>query len=168
MLGYRRIVWASGLVVIPPLLLALGCGPSGEDGDPHPPRSARAPVPAWASGVAGSDEELAQRGADPEYGQMLYGNTCLACHGTRGQGMPNQGVNLRISKFVAGSSNDQLIKFLKKGRQPKDPASVVGRLMPPRGGSANLDDTALGDIVAFLRQLQSQARQEGETAADAR
>ena len=81
----------------------------------------------------------------------------------QGQGMPNQGVNLRISKFIAACSNEQLVTFLKKGREPKDPASVVGRLMPPRGGNRNLDDTELGDIVAFLRQLQAQAKEAGET-----
>jgi len=103
---------------------------------------------------------------------MLYGNTCLTCHGTRGQGMPNQGVNLRISKFIAACSDEQLLSFLKTGREAKDPTSLVGRLMPPRGGNGSLDDTGLGDIVAFLRQLQDQAKQEGETEqpveADAR
>ena len=157
----RRLFFASGLIVITPLVLALGCGPTGDDRDPHPAKSSVASDPAWVAG--GSEEQEVQRGHDPEYGQMLYGNTCLACHGTRGQGMPNQGVNLRTSKFIAACSNDQLITFLKKGREPKDPASLVGRLMPPRGGSASLDDTGLGDIVALLRQFQDQARQEGET-----
>ena len=155
----------SRIVLGAPLLL-LGC-----DGNPHPPKSSVAsgtPPAASASGedssaASASDSETPQRGRDPEYGQMLYGNTCLACHGTRGQGMPNQGVNLRISKFIAQSTDDQLLSFLRKGREPKDPTTLVGRLMPPRGGNGSLDDTGLGDIVAYLRQLQAEAKENGET-----
>ena len=154
------------LIAVSPFFLPLGCGPSGEQDSPHPPKasvgtSAGSSAGAFASGEAADGEP--QRGRDPEYGQMLYGNTCLTCHGTRGQGMPNQGVNLRISKFIAACSDEQLVSFLKTGREAKDPTSLVGRLMPPRGGNGSLDDTGLGDIVAFLRQLQDQAKQEGET-----
>src|SRR5437763_1758440 len=102
-------------VLAAPLFFVLGC-----DGSPHPHKSSvasGAAGPAGASAAAGpggasgadfsaaatSEEELPQRGRNPEYGQMLYGNTCLACHGTRGQGMPNQGVDLRTSKFIADS-----------------------------------------------------------------
>jgi mono/diheme cytochrome c family protein len=84
----RRLFFASGLIVVTPLVLVLGCGPTGDDRDPHPAKSSVASDPAWVAG--GSEEPEVQRGRDPEYGQMLYGNTCLACHGPRGQGMPNQ------------------------------------------------------------------------------
>ena len=146
-----------------PVVVILGC-----DGSPHPSKSSVASRTSPAStpdfsATSASEEEGPQRGRDPEYGQMLYGNTCLACHGTRGQGMPNQGVNLRISKFIAQSTDDQLLSFLRKGREPKDPTTLVGRLMPPRGGNGSLDDTGLGDIVAYLRQLQAEAKENGET-----
>jgi cytochrome c len=175
-MGCRAVFVASALMWVTLPFLPLGCGPSEEFDSPHPYRSS---VVGASGGDSGADlasvssaEDQPQRGRDPEYGQMLYGNTCLACHGTRGQGMPNQGVNLRASKFIAACSDEQLVDFLRKGREPRDPASLVGRLMPPRGGNGSLDDTGLGDIVAFLRQLQDQAKQEGETGqpsdADAR
>ena len=68
--------------------------------------------------------------------------------------MPHQGANLRVSPFVARTSDDQLVAFLKKGRTPSDPQTTQGLLMPPRGGNPALDDAALTSIVAFLRQLQ--------------
>ena len=40
-------------------------------------------------------------------------------------------------------------------------------LMPPRGGNRTLDDAALEDVVAFLRELQGEARQEAGAAAAA-
>src|SRR4051812_32742748 len=96
----------STLVLATPLFLSAGCGPSGDEGSPHPSRSSvggSSSASSSATDVASGDgsEEQSQRGRDPEYGEMLYGNTCIACHGTRGQGMPNQGINLRMSKFVA-------------------------------------------------------------------
>jgi cytochrome c5 len=148
------------LALTAPLLLT-GCGPSEDSGAPRPKASAGARGADTA--VVASAEEAPQRGHDPEYGQMLYGNSCVACHGTRGQGMPHQGVNLRTSKFVSTRTREQLVEFLKKGRAPTDSTSTVKRLMPPRGGNANLDDAGLGDVVAFLRQLQDEAKQEGET-----
>ena len=146
-----------------PVVVILGC-----DGSPHPSKSSVASRTSPAStpdfsATSASEEEGPQRGRDPEYGQMLYGNTCLACHGNRGQGMPNQGVNLRTSKFIGQCTDEQLLSFLKKGREPNDPATLVGRLMPPSGGNGSLDETSLGDIVAYLRQLQVQAKEDGET-----
>ena len=58
------------------------------------------------------------------------------------------------------------VEFLKKGRAPNDPTSLVGRLMPARGGNAMLDDTGLGDVVAFLRQVQDDARRDDEGATE--
>jgi hypothetical protein len=79
--------------------------------------------------------------------------------------MPRQGVDLRASKFVAEHSDEQLVAFLRQGRTPADPTSLVGMLMPPRGGNRTLDDPALADIVAFLREVQAEARQEAAGAA---
>jgi len=99
------------------------------------------------------------------FGQMLYSSNCTACHGSRGHGMPRQGANLRESKFIAERGDEELVAFLKQGRTPADPRSLMGMLMPPRGGNRTLDNAALADIVAFLRELQSEAKQETAAAA---
>jgi mono/diheme cytochrome c family protein len=98
------------------------------------------------------------------FGQLLYSSNCTACHGSRGHGMPRQGANLRESRFIAEQSDEALVAFLKQGRTPADPRSLMGMLMPPRGGNRTLDNAALGDIVAFLRELQDEAKHESAAA----
>ena len=102
---------------------------------------------------------------DADFGQMLFAQNCTACHGPRGNGLPRQGVNLRQSKFVAEQSDGELMAFLRRGRAPADAMSQMGMLMPPRGGNRALDDAALQDIVAFMREVQDEARQEAAAAA---
>ena len=79
--------------------------------------------------------------------------------------MPRQGANLRASKFIAEHTDEQLVAFLRQGRTPADPTSIMGMLMPPRGGNQTLDDPALAEIVAFLREVQAEARQDAAAAA---
>ena len=104
------------------------------------------------------------READAAFGQMLFASNCTACHGPRGHGMPRQGPSLRESKFVAEHTDGQLVAFLRQGRAPADPTSLMGMLMPPRGGNRALDDAALADLVAFIREVQEEARQETAAA----
>jgi disulfide bond formation protein DsbB len=94
-----------------------------------------------------------------KHGRDLFGMTCITCHGPDGAGIPKLGANLRESKFVAVRSDDQLIDFIKHGRQPGEPNSVLNLTMPPKGGNPALNDDNLHDIVAFIRTLQAQARQ---------
>ena len=117
---------------------------------------------AWAHGEADT-----HRSNDPEFGQLLYSSNCTACHGQRGHGMPRQGANLRESKFIAEQDDASLIAFLRQGRTPADPTSLMGLLMPARGGNRSLDDAALSDVVAFLREIQNEARQEASATASA-
>ena len=147
----RGKLFAFCLAMLSIALLA-GCGDGGADGDAD--STVLNVPPPWAV------SEEAQRGQDPEYGQALYAQTCVTCHGPRGHGMPRQGGNIRDSEFVARSTDEQLVDFLRKGRAAEDPANKLGVLMPARGGNAALDDTSLANIVAFLRKLQVEARQE--------
>ena len=132
-------------------------------------RSSAAPRARASSSPVGDGGE---RGSDAAFGQMVYASNCTACHGSRGHGVPRQGANLRESKFVAAQSDDELVRFLKQGRAPADAGSVMSMLMPPRGGNRSLEDAALVDVVAFLRELQEDARQEqaggAAAAADVR
>ena len=105
-----------------------------------------------------------RRESDAAFGQVLYAANCTACHGARAHGVPRQGVNLRESKFIAEHTDAQLVAFLRQGRAPADPSTVMGMLMPPRGGNRTLDDPALADVVAFLREVQEEHRQEAAAA----
>jgi disulfide bond formation protein DsbB len=108
-------------------------------------------IPADAALASAADDS-----GDFTKGQVLYLQTCTACHGQRGQGMPHQGVNLRVSKFIATLSDRSLAAFIKQGRTAMDPKNSTGLLMPPRGGNPALDDDSLEHIVAFLRQIQKE------------
>jgi mono/diheme cytochrome c family protein len=114
------------------------------------PYNASAPTADWPDEVAG-DEALVGDLAD---GRQLYLGTCAACHGAAGQGLPNQGTDLRGSAFVTDSSDDALQSFLAAGRPASDPNNTSGLPMPPRGGNLSLSDWHLGLIVKFLRTLR--------------
>lgn len=92
--------------------------------------------------------------ADPDRGQTLFMDTCITCHAPGAEGFPGQGKNLVTSQFVAGTSDDDLVAFIKAGREVGDPLNSTGAAMPPKGGNPALDDQALFDIVAYLRTLQ--------------
>lgn len=100
-------------------------------------------------------------GGNAAHGKELFSGTCFACHGPTGDGVPNLGPTLRASKFVAAKSDPDLIAFIKVGRMPGQPGSVMNGMMPAKGGNPALDDAGLRDIVAFLRQLQASDRADG-------
>ncbi|HEX8911417.1 MAG TPA: cytochrome c [Humisphaera sp.] len=87
-------------------------------------------------------------------GRRWFAQTCVACHGVTGQGVPHQGPSLRGNAFIAGHSDDQLVDFLKAGRAPDDPKSVTKIAMPARGGKPDLTDDQLRQIAAYLREMQ--------------
>jgi mono/diheme cytochrome c family protein len=124
---------------------------------PPPPWEDAAPANAGAAGGTGGAGAQLAMAPDPENGKSLFGQTCTACHGASAQGLPHQGVDLRTSKFIAEMDDSQLLRFLKTGRQPKDPRSQRGLLMPALGGNPSLVEIELKDIVAFLRQVQKEA-----------
>ena len=95
--------------------------------------------------------------ADAAVGRQLYAASCASCHGSGGEGMPQQGVPLRGSAFVSRSSEVALARFLAHGRSADDRDSLTRRAMPPKGGNAKLSQQDLGDIARFLRSMQSVA-----------
>ncbi len=84
----------------------------------------------------------------------MYAQSCSACHGPDGKGMPKLGKDLVDSDFVHGKTDDQLVTFVKLGRRPTDPANTTGIDMPPKGGNPSLDDAKLHDIVGYIRTLK--------------
>ncbi|HMO24782.1 MAG TPA: cytochrome c [Tepidisphaeraceae bacterium] len=89
--------------------------------------------------------------------KSLYMQNCASCHGTRGQGMPRQGSNLRESEYVKNHSDQQLVRFLVTGRSADAHDNVLGVPMPARGGNDQLDEQQLRSLVGYMRFLQTPA-----------
>jgi len=101
--------------------------------------------------AAGGDAELAEYIA---YGQKVYLSSCQSCHGSDARGVTGNGKNIADSAFVRDHDDDALLAFLKRGRDPSDPANTTGVGMPAKGGNPALDDDDLLDVIAYLRSLQ--------------
>ncbi len=73
---------------------------------------------------------------------------CIGCHGPDARGVANLGVDLVASAFVAKSSQQVLLEFLKAGRLPDDPANSTGRPMP---GFSWVPEGELESVAGFLK-----------------
>lgn len=91
---------------------------------------------------------------DAALGRDKFEATCSACHGPDAKGMPGLGKDLTTSAFAKGKTDDELLAFITKGRDPSDPLNTTGVAMPPRGGNPALSDNDLYDIIAFVRSLE--------------
>jgi disulfide bond formation protein DsbB len=98
--------------------------------------------------------EEAAPAADLAAGKTMFASTCSACHGPAGEGVPGLGKDMTASEFISEKSDNELIEFLKVGRDPSDPLNSTGVAMPPKGGNPALSDEDLRNIVAFVRTLQ--------------
>ncbi|MBM4111798.1 MAG: c-type cytochrome [Phycisphaerae bacterium] len=107
---------------------------------------------AKALAAAGGDAELAEYIAN---GSRLFASSCTSCHGRDAKGMPNLGKDLTVSTFIAERDDDQMLEFLKRGRDPNDPLNTSKVAMPPKGGNPALSEDDLLDIVAFLRSIHA-------------
>jgi disulfide bond formation protein DsbB len=83
--------------------------------------------------------------------------SCMACHGKDGKGIKNMGKDLTHSPFVAEQTNDQLLAFIKRGRDPGDPLNTTKVAMPPKGGNPALNEAQLKDVIQYIRSLQKAA-----------
>lgn len=120
------------------LALSIACGPGagGAASNPVPTKAAAAPF------------------GDATKGKTLFAGTCASCHGPDAKGLPNLGKDLTTSAFAKGLSDEDLLKFILKGRPASDPANTTGVDMPPRGGNPALKDADLKDIIAYVRTLE--------------
>lgn len=97
-------------------------------------------------------------GVGVEIGGEIFHETCVACHGASGMGIAGNGKNLVYSDFVANTDDAALVAFIKKGRDPGDPANTTGVGMPAKGGNPTLTDQDIQDVVTYLRSLQDPRR----------
>lgn len=127
-------------------LLLVACG-----GKKNAEASASSDTPAQTV----AEESSAVQG-DPAQGEQVFQTSCVACHGPEADGVEGLGKSLHPSKseFVASQSDEQLVEFIKKGRQPGEPGNTTGVAMPPKGGNPAIADEDLYHIVAWLRTLE--------------
>jgi cytochrome c oxidase subunit 3 len=92
---------------------------------------------------------------DVERGRTYFLETCRACHGVRGEGIPGQGKDQRGSAFIEECTDAELVDFIKAGRMPFDPLNTTGIQMPPKGGNPLLTDQQLFDVVAYIRTFEA-------------
>lgn len=109
-------------------------------------------------------DEAPDAPGNPEAGRTHWMNTCLACHGDRGQGVRGQAPGFYETGFVEKQSDEELLAFIKRGRMPFDPENRTGVQMPPKGGNPLLTDDQIKDIIAYIRTLDLSA---AETASPA-
>lgn len=86
-------------------------------------------------------------------GEELYKSTCSSCHGPDARGLPNLGKNLTTSEFVDTTGLDDMVAFLKEGRDAGHPLNTTGVAMPPRGGNPALKDEDLRAIAQYVKDL---------------
>lgn len=91
---------------------------------------------------------------DPQHGEELYNQVCIACHGPGGQGVESLGKPFDDSDFISSMSDAELLAFIKQGRPAGDPQNTTGVDMPPKGGNPALSDAEILDIIAYMRTLQ--------------
>lgn len=114
-------------------------------------------VALLATACGGGSQQLAtgsssSRG-DPRKGAELFATTCAACHGPKGEGVQGLGKDMTTSEFIASLTDEQLLEFIKTGRDVTDPANTTGVAMPPKGGNPALTDEDLLNIIAYIRTL---------------
>lgn len=88
-------------------------------------------------------------------GKAIFKRTCVACHGENGEGIEGLGKDWTTSEFIANSSDEEMVEFLKVGRAIDDPMSDGIAPMPPKGGDPTLTDEDLRNVVAYMRTLNS-------------
>lgn len=84
-------------------------------------------------------------------GEKLYLEACAVCHGQQGEGIAGLGNALVGSIFIQERSAEELLTFIRTGRDATDPANQSGLAMPPSGGRPDLSDADLSAIGEFLR-----------------
>lgn len=126
----RRTVWMSVALGVAVLLVA--CGGTGSGGESEPTY-----LP----------EMIAEGGS-------LFRQTCFACHGPDGKGLPNLGKDLTTSEFVQSSTDAELLIYVLEGRAADDPLNTTGVAMPPKGGFSFLTEDNINSIIAFIRSIQ--------------
>lgn len=141
---FKRVVVFT--IVILALVALAACG--GDD----KPEEAAAPTaqPAAEKPVAAAP---AAPVGDAANGGKIFATACVACHGPEGKGVTGLGKDLTTSEWVGQQTDEQLVEFIKKGRDAGDALNTTGVAMPPKGGNPAMSEQEVADIVAFVRSI---------------
>lgn len=104
--------------------------------------------------VAGPSTQVIDESADIAAGHALFSITCASCHGANGEGVAGLGNNLQANAFIAAQTDDELLAFIREGRDVASPENTTGLVMPASGGNPNLTDSELQAIILYLRGIQ--------------
>ena len=91
--------------------------------------------------------------AEADRGNNVYNSICVACHGSDGEGIRGNGKPLVDNEFIASLPDGALVNFIIQGRDAGHDDNTTGIDMPPCGGSDELTEQDLVDVVAYLRGL---------------
>lgn len=107
---------------------------------------------AVAVGLSGlflaSVSQAGQASSDALKGESIYGSTCVACHGAKGNGTIPGVPDFTKKKGVLTKPDQELFENIKNGFQ--NPGSFMA--MPPLGGNPDLTDQDVKDVIAYIRQ----------------
>jgi disulfide bond formation protein DsbB len=140
---FKRLIVAALVVLAMAALAACGGGDKNEEATPTTaPAAAQQQAAAPAAPVG-----------DAANGAKIFATACVACHGPEGKGVTGLGKDLTTSEWTQQQTDEQLIEFIKRGRDAGDPLNTTGIAMPPKGGNPAMTDQEIADIVAFMRTI---------------
>lgn len=134
------------LVALSTVAILSACG--GGEAPAAPSNQQPATAPTTPAAPTLSEADLVAKG-DGKFVQ-----NCSACHSEDARGIEGLGKDLVGTEFVTGSSDAELVGFIKVGRGSGDPANTTGIDMPAKGGNPALSNDDMEAIVAFIRSLQ--------------
>lgn len=145
---FKRVVLSTLMIVL--LMLLAACGGGDDKKEEAAPaqqeQPAAAPQAAAPAAIVG----------DAANGGKIFATACVACHGPEGKGVTGLGKDLTTSEWVAQQSDEQLVEFIKRGRDAGDALNTTGIAMPPKGGNPAMSEQEVADIVAFVRSIHQQ------------
>ncbi|MFN3979061.1 MAG: c-type cytochrome [Caldilinea sp.] len=140
---FKRLVLFALVIGAMAVLAACGGGDKKEEATP-------------TTAAAAAQQQVAAPAApvgDAANGAKIFATACVACHGPEGKGVTGLGKDLTTSEWTQQQTDEQLIEFIKRGRDAGDPLNTTGIAMPPRGGNPAMTDQEIADIVAFMRTI---------------
>jgi disulfide bond formation protein DsbB len=111
-------------------------------------------APPAAGGPPPADAPVAAAPATVEHGKEIFMTTCVACHGADAKGIKGLGKDLTASTFAKGLSDDDLVAFINRGRDPSDPLNTTKVAMPPKGGNPALTDQDIRSVAMYVHSLE--------------
>jgi len=145
---FKRVVVFT--IIILALVALAACGGDDKKEEAAPAQQQEQPTAAPQAAAPAAPV------GDAANGGKVFATACVACHGPEGKGVQGLGKDLTTSEWVAQQSDEQLVEFIKVGRDAGDALNTTGVAMPPKGGNPAMSEQEIADIVAFVRSIHQQ------------